>query len=79
MKRLEGMEVEYFEKKDEYESASQTLMRAKEELAFVTANSDMARNGSVPMDARTELSRNKIELERTLTLLRARHQQVCRF
>ena len=37
------METEYFEKKEEYEEISQTLMRAKEELAFVTANSDMAR------------------------------------
>jgi len=73
--RLEAMETEYFEKKEEYEEISQTLMRAKEELAFVTANSDMARQGSVPMDARTELSRNKIELERTLSLVRARHAE----
>ena len=29
------------------------------------------------MDARTELSRNKIELERTLSLVRARHAEVC--
>ena len=36
--RLEGMEMEYFEKKEQYEDAALKLMRAKEELAFINAN-----------------------------------------
>ena len=38
--------------------------------------SEMAKQGSVPMEARTELSRNKLELERTLNVYRARHLEV---
>ena len=36
----------------------------------------MGRVGAIPMEARTELSRSKIELERTLTLVRARYMEV---
>jgi len=73
VKKLEEMEPNYFEQKELFEGVSAELMRAKEEYAFVVRESEKARGGGLPMEARTQLSKKKIELEKTLSLVRERY------
>jgi len=73
VKKLEEMEPTYFEQKEVFEGVSAELMRAKEEYAWCVRESEQARGGNLPMEARTQLSKKKIELEKTLSLVRERY------